>query len=395
MTNVEKLKAYYGDKFENWQIDEAVPREIANHVKRNVDSGRGQSQHTGSYISDVFPNTDLANSSVRELTPQEALEEIKKGNYKNLIYIISSNSINGPDQFVTLRQKDDGYIYGSTHFSTDVEVNGKNKNTKNLAAKAIGNLADHIYFYDNVDKDPELIKLRSENPESPNWRNNAQYDPDDPDAPPFKYDGGSWSTWGVNNRGGSAFDARHSSSLGSKDNTPVSDWRYSDIGKAKKEIKRLEDQIASYKDQSDVPGWMIDRVKTIKDLIKSANNDRKDQLARLRNAESEKSLTKDMQMYKNLKRNLGSAENDVYRAKNDLSNAQGVGSSTTRRTRERLDAYKSQLNSVLKEIARLEMALDDAMENDKANLGAYQKRVDDAMKQVDDIKTRIDKILGR
>ena len=41
------------------------------------------------------------------------------------------------------------------------------------------------------------------------------------------------------------------------------------------------------------------------------------------------------------------------------------------------------------------MALDDAMENDKANLGAYQKRVDDAMKQVDDIKTRIDKLLGR
>ena len=42
---------------------------------------------------------------------------------------------------------------------------------------------------------------------------------------------------------------------------------------------------------------MIDRVKTIKDLIKSANNDRKDQLARLRNAESEKSLTKDIQMF--------------------------------------------------------------------------------------------------
>lgn len=174
MTNTEKLKAYYGPKV--GELDEAVPKDMIKNVNRNVSSGRGQSAHTGSFVSDVFPNTDLANSSVREITPQEAEEEIKKGNYKNLIYIIDTASASGPNQFVTLRQKEDGYIYGSTHFAADVDTGGgKYKNTKNISAKAIGKLADHIYFYDNVDKDPNLLKLRSENPESPNYKSDLDY----------------------------------------------------------------------------------------------------------------------------------------------------------------------------------------------------------------------------
>lgn len=377
MTNVEKLKAYYGNRFDDKQIDEAVPRDLVRQFKRTVGSGRGQSYHSGSYISDLFPNTDLANSSVRELTPQEADEEIKKGNFKNLIYIIDKNSLSGPNQFVTLRQKEDGTIVGSNHFSADVNVDGKEKNTRKIRAKGLGKLADHIYFYDNVDKDPELIKLRGKNPESPNWTGYSDFD--DPSG-----------------RGMDAFrTGNHSTTLKSKDDFAPGRWDNS-VKYIKDNIEDLEKRINRYKaNGNEVPERWYSSLDLYKKSLSDYYNKRRDRLARLRNAESEKSVNGNVRKYKDLKGELGHAQWEVNRAKTDLADVQNRGSSTTRITRDRITSYKERLNSILAEIARLEMQLDDAMEKDSENIGSYQQAVDNAVNKLNDIQNQIDSLLRR
>lgn len=140
---------------------------------------------------------------------------------------------------------------------------------------------------------------------------------------------------------------------------------------------------------------MYDNLRNYERDLAKALNDRKDRQARMRYLSSERDLSKKQDQYDNLKNKLFDAKGTAESSRRELAKAQGAGSDATVRMKNRLKNYKDNLNAVLKEIARLEMQIDQAEEDDAANVGKYQAAVDDALKQVDAIQAEINNLLGK
>lgn len=336
-------------------LDEKIPKDLAR--------GYRGFNYKGAHGS----MTDLENSTYDEVSKEDAYK-LYKQDPRQIRLLLDGRFIDfNPDGRPSTEHRDQ-YLSSNRAF---INRNGKMvRDTRYIPPRELIKLADKVYVANEVKKDTDLLDVRAQNPESP--RSNVR----------LKTQGvGNRTRWGNEIRG----------------NMSTNDQRWTD-----RRIKRDKDYLDSIKRQLQNPDLSQSRrddlereVDEYEKIIAKNSGAIKDAKARRRYAASEIALQKPLERYNELKNNLDSLQRTVDRSNKNLQDVRNSGSYESRRQKEKLADLQNRLLEIRKQIARVELDLEGADEEDAKAIAKAENEYYAAVADLGNARAEIDTLLRR
>ena len=411
--NKEVLKMFLNEDLNTEELNEALPKALANAYKN---SGLDLKQRKNMNPHNIVDRVDFQNAQYDEISPEEG-KEVWKDDPQSLILVITG--ADGNDHAVKFRE--DGKVdidpnYGNYRFDLPrdkayvkrdgtrvVDVFKAKINHLLSIAKKIYKSNEHL-----VKKDQDLLNARKQNPESPRNtdldKRNIISDAQDagrkslvllnklkdpygvfgrntnlkliPDEIKYDEDTGK-STWVSSYGGTHSADEWKSMFIdyfnrwGSADYDTFNTW--------------LAYLLASQKGDRT---YRNPTEKEIKDWYNLSDNWRKDAKAKIRYLDAERALREPKDR---VTKAIHDAKQLEYQLKNSQSNKDSFISPERRASREAditwyINRYKSRLMDILKELEEYEMRLDDLDAEDAKKVKEFDDEIADLTKKIADAK---------
>lgn len=386
--NMKKLILNEGDT----TLDEALPRDLARAYKGRLivprdaympSSGYGGINKPTRSVSDrtapgINTQIDFNSSEYKKITPEEALKLFKSGNSRNVYAVLDGKLANtyyveGDDGRKT--RKYDFKVERTWGSSAEAfkKKNGKIvDNTMLLTPEEFYNNAESIYIANEVKVDPEKIKARSTNPESP--RNYVD---------PY---GKKYLTRKIDD-----------SVVLNSDGTVYVPGSYGGTGDADFWLAKYKDYVARWSEsdrdaQTAYDAYILASTgkREYKDVRKWSKV--KDARAAARYNDAEKALK---QPINDLKSALKDTE-EIKQKISKVSNQKAAFSSPEARQRRQgeiqyyIDRYKQSILRYLSELEKYESKLDDLDERDLEEIKEFDRKIADLTTNLADAKKKID-----
>ena len=362
--DLEKVVQELEDKkklAEKYTLDEAIPRDLSK-----VYDGRSGYKNTVNRN-----NIDLQNADYTEITPEEAVQIIRKGDPSTLRLIIEGDLVLIDGKYGS---QDDRYRIKYTDYDHWYYTKSGNavKDTARFPVSHLVSIADKIYKTNEnqVYKDPALMSQRQEN-------HHSVYDSSD--------------------LFGKTDEKRGSSS--------VSDWNLNSVRRSyKRALKNYEQSVEKYNAAENASEK--DRLKsTVEDNEYWVNRYRteyenllnkiKDYDARDRYYDSEADLTQNVRKFKELKPELARETNRAQRYQNELDDFDANGDPEILRIKDSITWQKDRLAKAIQKLTDLEYELEGAEYKSAENRQGLVDKVNDQLVNVDKIRQEIDSLLRR
>lgn len=363
--DLEKVVKELEDKkklAERYTLDEApIPRDLSKAY-------RGRS----SYKDEISRNNiDLQHADYTEITPEEAVQIIRKGDPSTLRLIIEGDLVLIDGKYGS---QDDRYRIKYTDYDHWYYTKSGNavKDTARFPVSHLVSIADKIYKTneDQVHKDPALMSQRQENHHS-------------------KYDNADLFNKSSEKRG--------------KD--PVDGWEINSArrsyGRAlRKYVKSIDDYHAAENDadktrlkaaMEDNEYWFNKyrtEYKNVLDRLKDYN-------ARVRYYDAEADLTQNVRKFKKLKPELARNERRAQSYQGELNDFDANGDPEILRIKDSITWKKDRLAKAIQELTNLEYELEGAEFKSAENRQKLVDKVNDQLVNVDKIRQEIDSLLRK
>ena len=384
----DEIDRYMDDYYKrNESLEEALPKDLSLAYKNAHSVGadrsrRGQRQDKergyGRINQGKVTNAeyDFFNSDYREITPEEAIQLRKEGKVQNIRAIFDG-------QLVTFDEKGrqtSGTYSADRNGSLDDKWKSPNGNyidrTNALSFNNVIQRADKIYYTEEKPYDYEKMRARKENPES---------------------------RYGIKSFGSSDL-VDYSSRSKSRVDDPSGDYNYGNNQylNAESEWKKYQ-EIINDPDSSD---WEKERAKDrsrhyarrmdiYKDDRERYLRKEKDAKARRRYYTSEVELQKPFVELERLRSDLDSAQSSVNYAERNYRDMKKNGSPNVVTYKNKLIDAKKQLAEYKRKVAKYEVLLQDAEDENDAELQKAEQEVLKYQQQLEQTQSELDKLMRR
>lgn len=362
--DLEKVVKELEDKkklAERYDLDEAIPRDLS------------KAYDSRSHYKDVINrnNIDLQNADYTEITPEEAVQIIRKGDPSTLRLIIEGNLVLIDGKYGS---QDDRYRIKYTDYDHWYYTKSGNavKDTARFPVSHLVSIADKIYKTneDQVHKDPALMAQRKENHHS-------------------AYDNSELFNKSDEKRG----------------STPIDDWQINSARRSyERALKRYEQSIDDYNaaendsDKTRLKAAMEDNeywFNRYRAEYKHWLDKLKDYDARVRYYDSEADLTQNVRKFKELKPELARGNKLVQRYQDSLDDFDANGDPEILRIKDNIKWKKDRLARAIQELTDLEYELEGAEYKSAENRQRLVDKVNDQLVEVDKIRQEIDSLLRK
>ena len=362
--DLEKVVKELEDKkklAERYDLDEAIPRDLS------------KAYDSRSHYKDVINrnNIDLQNADYTEITPEEAVQIIRKGDPSTLRLIIEGNLVLIDGKYGS---QDDRYRIKYTDYDHWYYTKSGNavKDTARFPVSHLVSIADKIYKTneDQVHKDPALMDQTKENHRS-------------------AYDNSELFNKSDEKRG----------------STPIDDWQINSARRSyERALKRYEQSIDDYNaaendsDKTRLKAAMEDNeywFNRYRAEYKHWLDKLKDYDARVRYYDSEADLTQNVRKFKELKPELARGNKLVQRYQDSLDDFDANGDPEILRIKDNIKWKKDRLARAIQELTDLEYELEGAEYKSAENRQRLVDKVNDQLVEVDKIRQEIDSLLRK
>lgn len=362
--DLEKVVKELEDKkklAERYTLDEAIPRDLSKAY-------HGRSGYKNTVNRN---NIDLQNADYTEITPEEAVQIIRKGDPSTLRLIIEGDLVlidgkyGSQDDRYRIKYTDYDHWY-YTKSGTAV------KDTARFPVSHLVSIADKIYKTneDQVHKDPALMSQRAANHHS-------------------KYDNSDLFNKSSEKRG----------------KTPVDGWEINSARRSydralRNYAKSVDDYIAAENDSDktrlkaameDNEYWFNRYRSDYKNLL----NKLKDYAARDRYYDAEADITQNVRKFKELKPELARNERRAQSYQGELNDFDANGDPEILRIKDSITLKKDRLAKAIQELTNLEYELEGAEYKSAENRQKLVDKVNDQLVNVDKIRQEIDSLLRK
>ena len=363
--DLEKVVKELEDKkklAERYTLDEApIPRDLSKAY-------RGRSN----YKNEVNRNNiDLQHADYTEITPEEAVQIIRKGDPSTLRLIIEGNLVLIDGKYGS---QDDRYRIKYTDYDHWYYTKSGNavKDTARFPVSHLVSIADKIYKTneDQVHKDPALMSQRKENHHS-------------------NYDNADLFSKSSERRG----------------KNPVDDWEINSARRSyDRALRKYEKSIDDYNaaendsDKTRLKAAMEDNeywFNRYRTEYKNLLNRLKDYDARARYYDSEADLTQNVRKFKELKPELARNERRAQSYQSELNDFDANGDPEILRIKDDITWKKNRLAKAIQELTNLEYELEGAEFKSAENRQKLVDKVNDQLVNVDKIRQEIDSLLRK
>jgi len=392
-------------------LDEALPKDLAkaykNHPFRvgsgaqNAGYGNIKRKYTngGTSIDYSRPaEIDFQNSTYEEITPEEALKLKREGHADELRMIFDG-------QLVAV-DKDARHVYkASRNWNSDYgkyrKTNGDiAQHTSGLSFKQIVNGAEKIYRINEKPIDKDLQAERAKNPESIYFRyESTPWDPHN-----------RWSSSSdiVNYRGDSyrGSELSYSTSRNIESYKKYYEESKQSAEKAKQKLAELKSHIGEenynqellqqkIKDQESEVSYHENNAKRYLKYYNENKANLDDYKAYRRNLASKRSLEGVVKEFFGLKNDYNSAISELNKASSNLENVKAQGSPKVVQYKKSLENAQAELKALHAKIAKLELYLEDADEENAGEVAKASELVDKLTDTVNGIQDKLSAIKGK
>ena len=337
--------------------EEPIPSDLAKAYKSSY-------HHPG--------NVDLQNSEYTEITPEEAIQIVRKGDPSSLRLIIEGQLILIDGKYGSQDDKyRNRYVHWDHHYFT--KSGNRVTDTARFPIPHLVKIAEKIYKTNEnqTPKDPNLMAQRSGNRHT-DYEYNSLYD----------------TTF--EKRGASIIPDRR---LASKRrnyerelalyNKYLNEYEAETDENKKADLKRTVD---IYKASAD------DYYKDYKDALNTVSDFR----ARSRYFDSEQDLTKNVRKYRGeLKPELEKNNKYVKRYQDELADFDAQGDPNVNRLKSRIADKRNELSELIAELTNLELDLDGAEYASAENRQELVDKINDYLSNANNIKQEIDDLIHR
>ena len=337
--------------------EEPIPSDLAKAYKSSY-------HHPG--------DVDLQNSEYTEITPEEAIQIVRKGDPSSLRLIIEGQLILIDGKYGSQNDKyRNRYVHWDHHYVT--KPRNRVTDTARFPIPHLVKIAEKIYKTNEnqTPKDPNLMAQRSGNRHS-EQEYNSLYD----------------TTF--EKRGASIIPDRR---LANKRrnyerelalyNKYLKEYEAETDENKKADLKRSVD---IYKASAD------DYYKDYKYALNNSN----DFKARARYFDSEQDITKNIRKYRGeLKPELERTNRDVKRYQDKLADFDAQGDPSVNRLKSRIADKRNELSEIIAELTNLELNLDGAEYASAGNRQELVDKINDYLSNANNIKQEIDDLIHR
>ena len=317
-------------------------------------------------------DVDLQNSEYTEITPEEAIQIVRKGDPSSLRLIIEGQLILIDGKYGSQDDKyRNRYVHWDHHYFT--KSGNRVTDTARFPIPHLVKIADKIYKTNEnqTPKDPNLMAQRSGNRHS-DYDYNRLYD----------------TTF--EKRGASIIPDRR---LASKRrnyerelalyNKYLKEYEAETDENKKADLKRTVD---IYKASAD------DYYKDYKDALNTVN----DFKARARYFDSEQDITKNVRKYRGeLKPELEKTNRNVKRYQDELADFDAQGDPNVNRLKSRIADKRNELSELISELTDLEYSLDSAEYMSAENRQKIVDKINNHLSNANNIKQEIDDLIHK
>lgn len=363
--DLEKVVKELEDKkklAEKYTLDEApIPSDLSKAY-------RGRS----SYRDEINRNNiDLQHADYTEITPEEAVQIIRKGDPSTLRLIIEGDLVLIDGKYGS---QDDRYRIKYTDYDHWYYTKSGNavKDTARFPVSHLVSIADKIYKTNEnqVHKDPALMSQRQENHHS-------------------KYDNADLFNKSSEKRG----------------KNPVDGWEFNSARRSyDRALRKYEKSIDDYNaaendsDKTRLKAAMEDNeywFNRYRTEYKNVLNKLKDYNARARYYDSEADITQNVRKFKELKPELARNERRAQSYQGELNDFDANGDPEILRIKDSIKWKKDRLARAIQELTNLENELEGAEFKSAENRQKLVDKVNDQLVNVDKIRQEIDSLLRR
>lgn len=363
--DLEKVVKELEDKkklAERYTLDEApIPRDLSKAY-------RGRS----SYKDEINRNNiDLQHADYTEITPEEAVQIIRKGDPSTLRLIIEGDLVLIDGKYGS---QDDRYRIKYTDYDHWYYTKSGNavKDTARFPVSHLVSIADKIYKTneDQVHKDPALMSQRQENHHS-------------------KYDNADLFNKSSEKRG----------------KNPVDDWEINSARRSyDRALRKYEKSIDDYNaaendsDKTRLKAAMEDNeywFNKYRIEYKNLLNRLQDYEARARYFDAEADITQNVRKFKELKPELARNERRAQSYQDSLDDFDANGDPEILRIKDSITWKKDRLAKAIQELTNLEYELEGAEFKSAENRQKLVDKVNDQLVNVDKIRQEIDSLLRK
>ena len=337
--------------------EEPIPSDLAKVYKSSY-------HHPG--------NVDLQNSEYTEITPEEAIQIVRKGDPSSLILIIEGKLILIDGKYGS---QDDKYRirYVRRDHQYFTKTGNRVTDTARFPIPHLVNIADKIYKTNEnqTPKDPNLMAQRSGNRHS-EYEYNDLYDAS------------------FEKRGANIIPDRR---LANKRRNYERELALYNKYLNEYEAETDENKKAMLKPTVDIYKASADEYyKDYKDTLNNIN----DFKARARYFDSEQDITKNVRKYRGeLKPELERNNRDVKRYQDKLADFDAQGDPSVNRIKSRIADKRNELSELIDELTNLELDLDSAEYASAGNRQELVDKINDYLSNANNIKQEIDDLIHR
>lgn len=362
--DLEKVVKELEDKkklAERYALDEAIPRDLSKTY-----DGRSGYKNTVNRN-----NIDLQNADYTEITPEEAVQIIRKGDPSTLRLIIEGDLVLIDGKYGS---QDDRYRIKYTDYDHWYYTKSGNavKDTARFPVSHLVSIADKIYKTneDQVHKDPALMSQRQENHHS-NYDNADLFNKSSEKRGKNPVDG-----WEINSARRSYDRALR------KYEKSIDDYNAAENDSDKTRLKAA---------MEDNEYWFNKYRTEYKRLL----NQIKDYAARDRYYDSEADITQNVRKFKKLKPELARNERRAQSYQGELNDFDANGDPEILRIKDSITWKKDRLAKAIQELTNLEYELEGAEYKSAENRQKLVDKVNDQLVNVDKIRQEIDSLLRK
>lgn len=363
--DLEKVVKELEDKkklAERYTLDEApIPSDLSKAY-------RGRSN----YKNEVNRNNiDLQHADYTEITPEEAVQIIRKGDPSTLRLIIEGDLVLIDGKYGS---QDDRYRIKYTDYDHWYYTKSGNavKDTARFPVSHLVSIADKIYKTneDQVHKDPALMSQRQENHHS-NYDNADLFNKSSEKRGKNPVDG-----WEINSARRSYDRALR------KYEKSIDDYNAAENDSDKTKLK------AAMEDNE----YWFNKYRT---EYKNVLNRLKDYDARVRYYDAEADITQNVRKFKKLKPELARNERRAQSYQDSLDDFDANGDPEILRIKDNITRKKDRLAKAIQELTNLEYELEGAEFKSAENRQKLVDKVNDQLVNVDKIRQEIDSLLRK
>lgn len=366
--DLEKVVQELEDKkklAEKYTLDEAIPRDLS----KAYDS-------RSHYKDEINRNSiDLQNADYTEITPEEAVQIIRKGDPSTLRLIIEGELVLIDGKYGS---QDDRYRIKYTDYNHWYYTKSGNavKDTARFPVSHLVSIADKIYKTNEaqVHKDPALMSQRQENHHS-------------------RYDNAELFHKSDEKRG----------------SNPIDDWSINSARRSyERALKKYEKSVNEYNNEYNAAenASEKDRLKAAmedneywfnryRSNYKNLLNKLKDYAARDRYYDAEADLTQNVRRFKELKPELARNERRAQSYQGELNDFDANGDPEVRDIKDSITRQKDRLATAIQRLTDLEYELEGAEYKSAENRQRLVDKVNDQLVNVDKIRQEIDSLLRK